>query len=613
MKNARFSNLDGYFKMGEPIFKMQQEVYDIFSSYRYYLIGGGTGIGKTAVIPMLFIYYMSTQLDVDDVRVIIAEPRITTTKNPYEFFLKNIGMEYKFTFEETELEEATDLSNSSGSKVQMKYKGLKSQDEDYIILYATDGTIFNKLINSADSFIKKHSLLVIDEAHENGLNSVLALVILSAIIEKDEKLRYEDRKYKHFKIMLITAMCQPIEKKTFHALMPGLFDIDNLPNKTKFTIIEKTEFVANFIKLIDIRQNGLVFVPTSLKIDEYIVKIKSSYPSLNVFKLTRETNKTLYNGDITKVLSDLLLNKKTYLVLATNVAESSITFPTLNYIIDFGQQFTKNYDIKTKIDSMSMEYMTRNSRVQRLGRLGRTNDGIYYSLYNISSLVEYKNKIISENLSINFLTIIIKMTDVEICKSIFTKLSEDFNAKVQIDQYIQDFIKLGWIKDWSATDDLKNIFKLKASILRKNNKFLDSEDADDSDDNISLQDESIFKLACILYYHYSDEVKLFIKHCIENNINNILFSNDYSQYIRSNPNYKSDIIPLINYIFVKYNKKECTTDCDKIDVKKSLSDAIGIACFFDRVSEPKPRKYSKVSTFSYRLRLQKNIELLHAI
>jgi hypothetical protein len=632
---CRFLNIDGYFKMGEKIFNKQQHIFNIFNTYRYYLIGGGTGIGKTAIIPLLFIYFNTSEdilsrirIDYNDYKTIICEPRISTTTNPYQFLRFNTGIDYKFSCD-NERENFLDTYSSynineykDNSLIMMKYQDYTNKDDNiYLIKYLTDGTLLNLLLKNPDETLQNNRLIVIDEVHENSINTIISMIIISTLIDEDDKLIYKKRKLTNLRIMLITAMCQLKEKEIFHNLFPGLYDIDDFPNKTDYKVEEIYENPNNILKCIHSTKNGLIFISTSFKIDEYYNKLTKLFPSLIILKLTRETNKTIYNSSIENYieLNVFKFNKK-YLILATNIAESSITFPKLDYVIDFGEQYNIKYDVVTKIKIAKNELMTKNSWIQRIGRVGRKQNGIYYGLYDKNRLIEYNNKIINENIYYNLLKLIYHTKDKNRINIIFNKLKNYFDAKNIIEIYENDFNNLGWINNYEVTTELKKIFELQYKLINLF-KF---------DENLS------FQLSILLYYCYTNEIKKFVLYNYkipnsknESIISTILNSDEYKIYSLNYPNYRSDIISCLDFIKIYNDKKyldliykNLNTDIDKkLDFSKNVNSNINInkaivyACYFSKTNRRSQFKYSNVNNFkiAFTLELDNKLQLLHTI
>jgi hypothetical protein len=446
--------------------------------------------------------------------------------------------------------------------------------------------------------------------------------MLSTYIEEDDKLIYKKRQLKDLHIMLITAMCQPKEKQIFHDLFPGLYDIDDFPNKTKYNVEQIYENPNNILKLIHTTKNGLIFISTSNKIDEYYNNFIKLFPSLVILKLTRDTNINLYNSSIeTHIYTHAINLNKKYLILSTNVAESSITFPDLDYVIDFGQQFNIKYDIFTKIKTTRNELMTKNSWIQRIGRVGRRKDGIYYGLYDKNMLIEYNNKIINENIYYILLKLINTINDKNIISIIFNKLKIIFDARDVINKYESDFKYLGWIINYNKTDLLDKIFILKNKLSNY----------------LKLDENLLFQLCILLYYCYTNEVKKFVlfNHKIGNEsiIYKILNSDEYKKYSLNYPNYRSDIISCLDYLkiyddknylniiknlFKNSNEEFINNNLNfskYVDNKTDINKAIIHSCYFSKTKQKSQFKYSNVKNFNntYSLEIDNKLQLLHTI
>ncbi|VVU95164.1 hypothetical protein CPAV1605_889 [seawater metagenome] len=107
------------------------------------------------------------------------------------------------------------------------------------------------------------------------------------------------------------------------------------------------------------------------KIDKEIVNIRNKREDIaNEWGTTFISNKSVPTGIYKRAI-----------IVATNVAEASITIPRLKYVIDNGFAKVSKYDIHTKTDSLVIEKISEASRMQRRGRVGRLADGIVYYMY----------------------------------------------------------------------------------------------------------------------------------------------------------------------------------------------------------------------------------------
>lgn len=694
INNCRFTNVENYFKMAESIFSNQFNIYKMFELNPFMLITGGTGVGKTAVIPLLYYHYMRSG-QISNRGIWICEPRISTTKNPYQFLRLNTGSDFKFSFNDIDkifkekygITEGI-IANKSDyiervyngfESIQMVYRGHRSVNVNnrFIntkITFMTDGIFYNRLIHKPKSVLQQ-ALIVIDEVHESSLNSLIGLAILAAYRDIDKyKAENTDGNStweNHPKVMLITAMCQPKEKKIFNNLLPGLFEYDKLPNTTKYTTTEiqasPGSKIDNYIKP---NKNGLLFLSTEKRIDEFIQNYVNKAGILLV-KLTRNTNIYEFNGDVTRYLKSNAINKsRNYLVMATNVAESSITFPDLDYVIDMGLQLSVEYDVYNMTFQVKEEPMTRNSRIQRVGRVGRTRDGEYIYFYNTSNLIAYKNRMETENLSPIIRDIVCTFKDADLRGIIIEKLKKSFECEKTIDMYISHLCKIGWIdanteSSYAPTTALQSIYKLKQQLkkafIRKSKErqliefsfdITDIKDENSEDDEVENDNDTQnaetgdaeFQIVCMLYYCNIEQIRKLLILTYTSRLTKLLNSEKYIDFIRNlkrdNINMlsvlsstKSDIIPLLKYL-QSYEVPELPilnnlissnsfkqyipviTAGDDIDAK--VFDAISKSLYLTRQKGPRSEaytpKYSRMSSFNeaYKLELTKKFPLLHS-
>lgn len=658
---CRFTNVESYFKMAQPIFSIQQEIYDMFKSKEYMLISGGTGVGKTAVIPLLYYHFLKSQnSNKDDYSIHICEPRISTTKNPFHFLRLNTGSDLKFTFNDIDkvFEKRYKINKklkihtndyiervyNGFQYIQMIYRGhnyiVKNKFKNTKLTFMTDGIFYSRLVRNPKSVFSQ-SLIVIDEVHENSLNSLIGLAILSAY--RDEYMN-EDTKY-NMRVMLITALCQPSEKIIFNNLLPGLYEFDKLPTVTKYKVIEVPRPRGDTVeKCVNVNENGLVFVPNEMAIDSYIKDLSAKFESLLCIKLTRNTNIHVYNGDVTRYLTTYAINRnRKYLVIATNVAESSITFPDLDYVIDLGKQLNVNYDIYTRSYKIQNEYMTLNSKVQRMGRVGRTQDGKYIRLYEQSDLVEYKNRIHSENLTSYLIDIICNVKSDTLRTRIIEKIRDSFSCEQVIKQYIKEFEYANLIKEsktYSPSDNLVTIYSLKHSLRRKFQRkqhtdptiSTDGDESDEEEDDQETQavenNDAELKILTMLYYCNIEQVRKLLVLLYEGKLIKLLESDDYSRFVNYHTDVatKSDIIVLLKYLQsypvnglgtlnkIIENKIPTYGNSPFEDIDIRIFESIRKALHFDMTFTNSRSKYSRVSNFrsAYFIEIDKFCTLLHS-
>jgi hypothetical protein len=104
---------------------------------------------------------------------------------------------------------------------------------------------------------------------------------------------------------------------------------------------------------------------------------------------------------------------KRAVIVATNVAEASLTIDTLKYVVDTGFEKVSRYDVNLDTDKMELERISESSRIQRRGRIGRVSDGIVYYMYGKNKRLDIlpKYKITMNYIYHGFLKLATKYTD----------------------------------------------------------------------------------------------------------------------------------------------------------------------------------------------------------
>jgi pre-mRNA-splicing factor ATP-dependent RNA helicase DHX15/PRP43 len=297
---------------------------------------------------------------------------------------------------------AKTLDVELGKEVGYQYKGApaNAKSNSTRLLYATDGTIVSRL--TKDPQLLDFDAVIIDEAHERKVQIDFLLYLLRETI----KLRPT------FKLIIMSATINSeIFKNYFNGFKYKEIDIGgkrNYPIESIFlkedidynTLLEKGfEILIKILESDDVKSAGshdIIFFVTSQNEANNICK------KLNERVSDEKKNKKCKitcDGDIfcVEVYSgmdgrrqDLAQDKDTYkintqyvrkVVIATNVAESSLTIDGIKYVIDSGYELKGSYDPKLRAKKLDKQLITQAQAKQRMGRSGRTESGICYHLY----------------------------------------------------------------------------------------------------------------------------------------------------------------------------------------------------------------------------------------
>lgn len=433
-----------------------------FIHKRVSYITGSTGVGKSTLIPVLFTYYLKA-LDYNSKgKVVCSQPRKNPTEKNSKWVSQFLGVprEDEIKNETTDRIVPTPTNNFY---VQMQHsddKHIKRRIDHLSLKYMTDGSLVKELINPLlkISIERKNTssnkdmidymteniydVIIIDEAHEHNtymdliltqvrssvyFNNSVRLVILSATMDEDEPVYrrfYRDindnRKYPLDCIIKNAKLDRINVDRRYHISAPGITTRFSV-NDIYYTNRNRKEVIHEIVKS-NMQGDILIFEPGKKEIDTLIGELNND-PQIPQHVIAipyhskLENTKKEFVEKIHEQIGKLRINKtsnfedgdiftgdgkyKNFIMVATNIAEASITIDTLSYVIETGTQKIQMYDYK-KRNSMIVETpISESSRLQRRGRVGRRKEGTVYYLYKMGDMENNKTqyKIVLENIS----------------------------------------------------------------------------------------------------------------------------------------------------------------------------------------------------------------------
>ncbi len=364
-----------------PIASKQDEIVESIKQHQILIVSGDTGSGKTTQIPKLCL---KAGRGIDG-KIGLTQPRriaaTTVARRIAEELHEDLGQSvgYKIRFDEQ-------ISRNSYIKIM------------------TDGILLAEA--QTDPFLNEYDTLIIDEAHERSLNIDFVLGLLKTLTAKRNDLK-----------LIITSATIDTEKfsKAFHDApvieVSGRMypvEIQYWPPE-KFSGDEDMTHVEMAVAALDrLEQFGpfgdiLVFMPTEQDIRETCDLIEGrKYRGVSVFPLFAR----LSSDEQKRVFSPASGRK---IIVATNVAETSITIPGIKYVVDTGLARMLRYLPRTRTTALPVEPISRSSADQRMGRCGRVENGICIRLYSEDNYQERPLYTTPEILRSNLAEVILRM------------------------------------------------------------------------------------------------------------------------------------------------------------------------------------------------------------
>lgn len=359
-----------------PAYKNAKEYINIIKKNQVILVVSGTGSGKTVLFPKYALHAHDYSK-----KIAITLPKQIITRSAAEFSARTLDVEL-------------------GTHVGYKYRGSPSDSRsiDTKLLYATDGTIVAKLL--FDPLLSEFDTVIVDEAHERKVQIDFLLYLLRETLQKRDDLKV---------IIMSATINNTIFQDYFNSFK---FHDLNIGGKTNYEIksifltkkIKSTEYVnkgveiiLNILKEDDLKKKGahdiLFFITSTNEARKVckLLKLKSKQSDLFCVEVFAGMNKDMQEF---AEHEDLYKQNGKYgrkIVVATNVAESSLTIKGIKYVIESGYELLGSYDVKLKGRKLEKSIISHAQAKQRMGRAGRTEPGVCYHLYT-KDLFENKMK-----------------------------------------------------------------------------------------------------------------------------------------------------------------------------------------------------------------------------
>lgn len=323
-----------------PITEWKDDIINAVRNYSFTIISAETGSGKSTQVPQYLADYYS--------QVVVTEPRVMAAKTLARRVSEEMGVEVG---QEVGYKTAYDKNFSFQSK----------------ILYATDGLQLIRTIFSEDTTAE--NVLIIDEAHEWNLN-IETLVAWC---------KFMQGKW-NTKVVIMSATLDAIELANFFGKDTAVVNVSG--NLYDVTVEERSEyaFIDTIKENISNRKNVLVFVEGKKEIKDVIEQLEGQ--DATVLPLHGELD-----WDEQKKCFKNYSNPK--VIVATNVAQTSITIPDIDVVVDNGN--VKMTVAENGIQGLFIKEISQSDIMQRKGRAGRTKNGKYFLCSNtgIKERAEY--------------------------------------------------------------------------------------------------------------------------------------------------------------------------------------------------------------------------------
>jgi ATP-dependent helicase HrpA len=339
-----------------PVSQRKAEIAAAIRDHQVVIVAGETGSGKTTQLPKICLELgrgVTGQIG-------HTQPRRIAARTVAERIADELG---------------TEVGTAVGFKVRFTDK---SSDGTFIKVM-TDGILLTEM--QRDRQLLRYDTLIIDEAHERSLNVDFILGYLKQLLPARPDLKViitsatidPERFSKHFgdaPVIEVSGRTYPVDVR-----YRPLADPDRPGDEPK----DQAQGICDAIA--ELRREGpgdvLVFLSGEREIRDTADALadQAGQTDLEVLPLFAR----LSAAEQHRVFQP---HQRRRVVLATNIAETSLTVPGIRYVVDPGTARISRYSQRTKVQRLPIERISRASADQRKGRCGRTSDGICIRLYS---------------------------------------------------------------------------------------------------------------------------------------------------------------------------------------------------------------------------------------
>jgi ATP-dependent helicase HrpA len=352
-----------------PVSGKRDEIMDAIAAHQVVIVCGETGSGKTTQLPKIALAMGRGKLNYPEGQ----RGKLIGHTQPRRIAASSVAKRI-----------AEELKTPLGDVVGFKVRFQDRLSKDASVKLMTDGILLAE--TQTDPLLNNYDTIIIDEAHERSLNIDFLLGYLRQILPRRPDLKIivtsatidAQRFADHFKsskgpapVIMVSGRMFPVEQRYRPFEESREYDLNNA--------------IADGVDELwrDPHNQGdiLVFLPGEREIREAADHLRKH---LSHSPVMRNAEVLPLFARLSSAEQDRIFDGHTgrRIVLATNVAETSLTVPGTRYVIDAGTARVKRYSFRSKVEQLLVEPISQSSANQRAGRCGRVANGICIRLYD---------------------------------------------------------------------------------------------------------------------------------------------------------------------------------------------------------------------------------------
>ncbi|MCE5232750.1 MAG: ATP-dependent RNA helicase HrpA [Mizugakiibacter sp.] len=333
-----------------PIAAKAEELVRLIRAHQVVVVAGETGSGKTTQLPKLCLAAGR------------GEAGLIGCTQPRRLAARAVARRV-----------AEELGTTVGGQVGFQVRFTEQVGDATLVKFMTDGILLAE--TGSDRWLSAYDTIIVDEAHERSLNIDFLLGYLKRLLPRRPDLK-----------LIVTSATIDTARFAAHFGGAPVVEVEGRawpvevrwrppPERGEANLTEQVAETLDEISAADPRGDVLVFLPGEREIrDAHLALARRNYRHTEVLPLyarlsAAEQDRVFKPGPQRRV------------VLATNVAETSLTVPRIRYVVDTGGARVKRYSQRSQLERLHVEPISQAAADQRKGRCGRVGPGVCYRLY----------------------------------------------------------------------------------------------------------------------------------------------------------------------------------------------------------------------------------------
>ncbi len=376
-RHAAVQNLDCNLATGLPVSEAGERIRELIASHQVVIVAGETGSGKTTQLPKICL-----QAGMGKSGMIgHTQPRRIAARTVAQRIAQETGAQL-------------------GREVGFAVRFSDQTRDDTLVKVMTDGLLLAEIRH--DRFLEKYDAIIVDEAHERSLNIDFLLGFLYRLTQKRRDLKVivtsATIDVARFSAYFGNAPVVEVGGRTFPVDMEYRGQVDEDDNQL-INVLEEID-----AKPLSKARDVLAFFSGEREIFDAAKRLRRHFADrFEILPLYAR----LSAADQRRVFTQSAARRR--IVLATNVAETSLTVPNIGYVIDTGLARVARYSYRSKLQRLPIEPISQASANQRAGRCGRIAPGICYRLFDESDFQSRPEFTDAEIRRVNLASVVLQM------------------------------------------------------------------------------------------------------------------------------------------------------------------------------------------------------------